>query len=332
MEFLEIKQSELKKITMFLIENKVIFHPLISPKGQPDFTNHRSKNFATIIDRNILTQLIRLLTTGQLKDDYSRRMVSSLMLWAQINNISINSGLALSEYAYSKRRNDEASTENNLFLKAFNYYGIQVWLDLALDRRKTIPILKLNKQIEYSFFNEYDHFKMHYLEMLIIARLYFNNEMTIEDKFKHFHKWVYENILICKYTTFYFALLLGRKVNTFRKIGDDFNALIAKCKNQAWDLSYLFLWSTLYYYEDEADTVYLFATMDGELKDIFVLTHKESNEVYNELFGNSVGNKIVELISEIYKAREKPEFENLPLDDLIEIESEKLREVIVDNQ
>jgi len=328
MNFLHLKESDLKKNTLLLIDNQVIFHPSISPNGIPDFTNYLGKNFILIIDRNILTQLILLLKKGQLKNDFSRKIISSLMFWAQINNIAITSGLALSEYASTKQSNDDASFENNMFKTAFDYYDMKIWLDLALERRKTIPILELNNQIEYDFYKEYDHYKMHYLELIKMAQLFFNKSITLEEKFKLFHTWNYENILICKYTTIYFALLLGGRINTFKKIGCDFNKLIEKCKNQAWDLSYLSLWSTFYYFENEGDDIYLFATLDKDLKLIFKETHKEQIDVYQKLFGRRLGKQISENISQVYKERIKPEINDSQLVELIKLESNNLSVLI----
>lgn len=117
MDFLKIKESELKLITLFLIDTRVIFHPVISPSGFPDFSNHKGRKNVLILDRNIFTPLIRLLTSGQLKDEYSLKVISSLMLWAQFNNLSVTSGLALSEYAHHKDGDDEANFEKDLFIK-----------------------------------------------------------------------------------------------------------------------------------------------------------------------------------------------------------------------
>lgn len=85
MEFIEIKEEELKEITMFLVDAKIILHPSIWPKGCPDFSNQRGRKNVLILDRNIVTPLIRLLTNGELKDEYLLKVVGSLMLWSQIN-------------------------------------------------------------------------------------------------------------------------------------------------------------------------------------------------------------------------------------------------------
>jgi hypothetical protein len=90
----------------------------------------------------------------------------------------------------------------------------------------------------------------------------------------------------------------------------------------------LSLWSTLYHGEGESDTIYLFSTFDNELKDIFMKTHEESNEIYKELFGELKGSRIINLMSEIYKPREIPKVEKMQLDDLIARELENLKEII----
>ena len=42
------------------------------------------------------------------------------------------------------------------------------------------------------------------------------------------------------------------------------------CKNQAWDFTYLSNWSALYSYEEDSNEIYLFATHDKELKELFI--------------------------------------------------------------
>ena len=327
MDFLKIKESELKQITLFLIDLKIIFHPLISPNGFPDFSNHKKRKNVLIIDRNILTPMIRLLTKGHLKDEYILKIIGSLMLWAQFNNLSVTSGLALSEYAHHKGGDDEANFEKDLFLKAFNHYHPSIWLEIALDRLKTIEPLSVDASEKFSYNKEYDHYKMHYLEMLKIAHHYFDPSLTAEEKITQFHAWVYDNLLVCKYTISYLALLIGGRVNTFNKI-ETFCQVIDKCKNQAWDLSYLSLWSTLYYNEHRANTNYLFATLDRGLKEIFISTHSESTDLHTEIFGSKVGSKINQSMLDTFKDRQLPKVYTERIDELIQIEQETLKQIL----
>ena len=216
MKTFEIKESELKNITLFLIEKQIILHPKISPNGIPDFTGYLEKRFVIILDRNILVKILRLVTNGELKENNDLKIISSLLLWAEFNNIALNSALALIEYSNFRQRNTESSEENNLFLEIFKQYTPKHWLDLATGKSTSIPKIELKEEKSFSFYLEDDHFKMHLLEMLKLAQLYFDNNQSIEDKFQSFFKWVFANILICKYTTYFACMLLGNNSKIFR--------------------------------------------------------------------------------------------------------------------
>lgn len=331
MEYLHITTDELKEITIFLNKNKIVHHPFISPSGEMNFRDYQGRNFTVLIDRNILTQLIKLVSTGELKDDFSRKAISSLMLWAHFNNISINSGIALSEHAYNKQGNDEAGYENNLFKKAFNHYEAKVWLDLSVGKIKSISRLNLEEFDDYDFHKEYDHYKMHQVEMLKIAQIYFNDNLSIEEKFESFYRWVYDEFMICKYTVIYFALLLSGRIHSFNK-EMEFLQLVRKCKNQAWDLSYLSLWSTLYHQEENPNNmIFLFGTLDKGLKEIMSMTHKNSDNIFYELFSNETGKKLINIMSEIYKRREPPLINSFDAESMIKTETEALRKIATSN-
>ena len=328
MNIVQIKESELKSITLFLIDRKVILHPCISPNGSPDFTGYEGKRFIVILDRNILVRILRLVINGELKDVHSLKIVSCLLAWSQFNNITLNSGLALTEYSHHHGGNLESSEENNIFLHIYRQYSPRDWFDLAMGKTKTIKRIDLKEKKDFEFFVEGDHFKMHYLEMLKLSQLYFNNELEIVKKFELFHKWVFENILICKYTTYFAVLLLGDKSKTFRNKEINYESISHICKNVAWDLTYLSFWSTQYYFEKDAQQVYLFATMDKELRELFFLTHTETLEIYKDVFGEEKGQAIINTVSGIYVKRSKPDINQKILDELINKEQSNLKEKI----
>lgn len=326
MRFIEIKESELKSITLFLIDKKIILHPIISPDGIPDFSGYKGKKFIVILDRNILVRLLRLVNNGELNDLHSLKIVSCLLAWSELNNIALNSGLALTEYSHHHGGNIESSKENNIFLHIYEQYSPRDWFDLATGKTKTIKRIELKQKKDFEFFVEDDHFKMHYLEMLKLSQLYFNDELEIVKKFELFHKWVFENILICKYTTYFAAMLLGNRSKTFRNKEINYESINHMCKNVAWDLTYLSFWSTQYYYEKDAEQVYLFATMDKELRELFFITHQESLEIYKEIFGEKAGQAIINSVSKIYVRRDKPEINPTVLDKLINEEQLNLKQ------
>ncbi|GEM_PF-2342888 len=326
MKIIEIKESELKSITLFLIDRKIILHPIISPEGIPDFTAYKGRKFIVILDRNILVRILRLVNNGELKDAESLKIVSCLLAWSEFNKISLNSGLALTEYSHHHGGNLESSIEKNIFFHIYKQYSPSDWFDLATGKTKIIKRIELKKEKDFEFFVEDDHFKMHFLEMLKLSQLYFNDEMEIVKKFELFHNWVFKNILVCKYTTFFAVMLLGEKSKTFRNKGINYESINHICKNVAWDLTYLSFWSTQYSYEKDAEQVYLFATMDKELRELFFLTHKESLEIYKEVFGEEKGQIIINSVSRIYVKRNKPDINQTVLDKLINKEQLNLKE------
>lgn len=83
MEYIEIKKSELKQITLFLIENKIVFHPKKSPIGVQDFVSCNNIKCAIFLNRKILVKIMRLLVNGELKDAFSLKLIGSLLLWSE---------------------------------------------------------------------------------------------------------------------------------------------------------------------------------------------------------------------------------------------------------
>jgi hypothetical protein len=324
-EILEIKDREIEEMSLFLNQKKIIIHPKISPNGELDFTGFKGRKFVVILDQNILIQILQLVKTGELKDEISLKVVSNLLLWSSINGIFLTSGLAFTEYSHFQQSNKESSFKNNIFLKIFEEYTTKQWLDLATGKIKTIPKIQLKEEKDYSFFIEGDHYKMHFLEMLKLSQLYFSHDQTIVAKFDEFFKWIVENILICKYTTYFAIQLLGNKSKIYRKKELTFESVYSICKNNAWDLTYLSFWSTQYYFENDTNEIYLFATMDKELKELFFTTHKESNTPFLETFGNENGKAIINLMESIYVKRDKPEINQIKLDKMIIDETEKLK-------
>jgi hypothetical protein len=282
------------------------------------------------LDRNILTKLIELFTNGTLKDKYLLKVISSLMFWADFNGVTLTSGFALNEYANNKQNDINASRENNIFLKSFDYYSPALWLALATGKTDTIPKLNLSEEIKnYNFNRETDHFKMHYAEMLHIMCLFLQNELSIEKKIINFIKWNNENLLFCCYTIVYLSLLFSNKIKHFTasETNNIENAL-KKCKNQAWDLTYLSGWSTFYWNEKNGDAIYLFSTMDKDLKTVFINTHDVTSNIFIRFFGEIKGNIIQKEYEMIIKNRIKPEINIDILNSLVESEKNKLQELL----
>lgn len=323
MKRVEISERSIKEVTMFLVHNKLIFHPRISPKGIPDFTKYYGREFILIFDRNILTKLIELCIHGTLNDTYLLKVLGSIMFWAEFNGIRITAGIALNEYAYNLNDDIKASRENIIFKEIFNFYSPIHWLDLALGVENTIPPIKLSKELStYSFNREDDHYRMHYAEMLHLTNLLINKELKSTEKIVEFLHWNNDNLLFCQYTLVYACLLFSQKIKQINT--KEIEGIIKKCKNQAWDLTYLSFWSTLYWEDKKSEEVFLFSTMDKDLKKIFMTTHTMNMNPFIECFGESKGNKLHNDFREMISNRVKPNVSQEFLKQLIETEEDNL--------
>lgn len=321
MKRINVTDNELKEITEFLLDKKVIFHPDISPDGIMDFTEHYNREYVLLLDRNILTKMVELFRKGTLGDSYILKIIGSLLFWAEINNVSVNSGIALNEYAVFKDDNSFASEENNIFLDVLNSYSPKVWLDIGLQRIKEIPVQKIFSNKKYKFNIENDHYLMHYAEMLCISRLFIDNKLSVKEKVVSFFEWNSRNLLFCQYTIVYVLLLFSNQIHTYKKVDiSDIGGILKKCKNQAWDLTYLSFWSTLYWDDYDKDTVYLFATLDKDLKRIFSETHLYGNKLFIKYYGEKAGKTLSEVFNRLTINRIKPKIDSSIIKNLVDSE------------
>jgi hypothetical protein len=326
MKVVYIQENQLKAVTLFLIDKGIIYHPTISPDGCPDFTGRFGRNNILIIDRNIMTKIIELCRAGRLKDAYIRKLIGALLFWAEFNDITMTGGLALNEYA-TGQCNDSASIENNIFLKMFEQYSPQTWLEVFENKIETIKPIELDNAQKYSFAIENEHYLMHLAEVIFLFRLYLDCTKDACQKVKAYLSWVGNNQLFCAYSVTYACMLFSNKTKLPKiRTTDDFETMLKRCSNQAWDLSYLSTWSTLYWDELNTNNNYLFATMDTELKKIFIHTHDVKSDIFYRFFGPSSAIEIRKHYDHIINSRVKPVMTRDRIQMVLDIEKMKLRE------
>ncbi|APQ77209.1 hypothetical protein [Clostridium botulinum] len=80
---------------------------------------------------------------------------------------------------------------------------------------------------------------------------------------------------------------------------NDIEKIFDGCKNQAWDLNYLSNWSSFHYNEKNMDDIFMFATNDILLKNIFINTYADGGvgALINTLFSKAYSQKIFEIIN-----------------------------------
>jgi len=320
-----VNEDQIKKVTQILIDKKVLFHPNISPAGIPDFKNYRGREFVVMLDRNILVDLLRLVETGTLKDRNKLKIVASLLFWSDFNNVALTSGFALMEHSHFKGDNSESSHQHNVFQSIHDNYSPNIWLALAQGQKTTIPKIEIRstKKTEYLIDNE--HHTWNYLQILKLCQLLVRSDLSRTEKIEKFHQWSYDNVLIGIYSTCYAMLFLSSQAKLSVKLAKiPIDEILHSCSNTAWDLTYLSFWSTLYWTDRGSSEVFLFATMDKELKKIFTLVHSQSENAFVKILGEQEATRAKKDLERIYKPRPKRDFDPVILAELRNKEEENL--------
>lgn len=331
-DFILLEDNELNEIFEAVNEAELFFHPTKAIDGRLNYKNFLSdKNKCVIFDRNITSYLIEYTKNGILRDNYSMIIIALIMLFCGINNFQISVGFALQEYSSTQKDKSKIEDELNRFLTIIDNYQSMIWKNVLYSDNKQIPkLLKVNNyNRNMDFINKGAHQLTHECEMLALARIYKSNK-TRKEKIIEFIEWNYENTLICQYTIAYAILLLGEhnEVRPPKNINSkDFNKIINGCINQAWDLTYLSAWSTLYWNEDKSDNTYFFVTNDKLLKFIFYITHSGIN-IVDELFNKKESREINNRMTYLRENRIKPNVEVDTLEKLLNEEKEKLKLLI----
>ncbi|NLN47949.1 MAG: hypothetical protein GX154_02400 [Clostridiales bacterium] len=326
MSFLILKDDEPQFIWDAINELQLIFHPKIAPEGVFEYRSLsalcHSKNVTIFLDRNLLSSFLRLCKQGSLDDEIEMRIIALLMTWVIMHQISICSGLAITENATRTDDNIYARKEVKKFQEAFDFYPSMMWLRLAQGKIDKIPPCEFSEipydtPIEYH--KEDDHLLMHVACMLHIVYLYRRKDLSAVDKIISFLTWNCKYLLICQYTNTYIAMLFTNQegIRPPKGVNSDKIEIIMKgCYNQAWDLNYLSSWSTLYWDEKEQEDAFMFATADLMLKKIFINTHGGGNffDLINVVFAAKEAQRIVDFCEYHFNPdnRVRPDFGDNP--------------------
>lgn len=347
MSFLVIDGEEYNFIWKTICDLQIIFHPKYSCEGELDYKSlldlKSGKRIIIMLDRNLLSSLLKLSRDGYLKDENEMRIIALLMTWMIINNFPASAGLALKEYATKINDVTEPKLELQKFNNIFDYYPSMMWLRLAEGAIDKIPVCSLPikpfiTEIEYN--EEDDHLLMHIAEMLHVVYLCRRHDLSPVEKMVDFLKWNYELLLISESTIVYIAMLFTNQsgIKAPKNSGSsDIEKILKGCKNQAWDLNYLSNWSCFHYYEKTMDDIFMFATNDIQLKKIFINTYADGGvgALIETVFSKRDSQKIYEVInSNQGSKRVKPDFGINPKEyfrQLIEQEKQRVGESMGDS-
>lgn len=320
MSFLFLEDDEPQIIWDAINNAQLVFHPIYAPTGSIDYSELRSlkreKEVILFLDRNLLSSLLSLTKDGDLKDNREKRMIALLMLWSQMNQLPISAGLAIMENASRDNDSYNAKIELRNFNDIFNFYPTQMWFYVAGGRIDQIPKCDFSNipyENSITYHESNDHFLMNYASMLHLVNIYRNSDMNPVEKLLAFLNWNFENLLISQYINTYLVLLFSNQNGIKAPKHANSNVLerVEKgCMNQAWDLTYLSNWSTFYWDESDMNEVFLFATADIMLKQIFINTHNGGDlfNLINIVFPRRSADRIIQFYIEKAKNRIKPDF------------------------
>lgn len=150
-----------------------------------------------------------------------------------------------------------------------------------------------------------------------LVNLYRKSNMKPVDKIIDFLCWTYDYLLLSQYALAYAALLFTNQDSIKAPKGantNDIDRIISGCENQAWNISYLSNWSTIYGSKEAYSKEFMFATNDYLLKRIFINTHGPNgvNGLLYEVFSKKDYNKILDYIEERMENQVKPDFGKNP--------------------
>lgn len=324
------------------IQNQqIIFHPDIAPEGKIKYdifaAAKRKKQLILVIDRNILSSLLKFCEMGSLKNKGESQLIGVIMAWAIFNDISISAGMAIKERASQLHSQEEGLTELQKFLEVFEAYPGQMWLQVAEGRLTEIPPLKYSntpaQNIVVNYSDGGDHYDMAVASLLHAIWLYRDQTKSPVEKVQEFIQWMYDYLLVSEYLLVYVIMLFTGQDNIKapkHANSDDFGKIVAGCENQAWDISHLTNWSTLYSDTEKYSEEFLFATNDVLLKRIFVNcnTPYRINGLLFNVFHRKEYNQLMNFIEDRVRNRIKPDFGGNPqvyFQKLIEGEKRKLQ-------
>lgn len=343
MNFLFLEEDDLQLIWDSINDTQLVFHPIYASTGSIDYSEIRTlneeKEVSLILDRNLFSSLLSLANNGDLKDTTEKRMIAFLMLWAQLNQVPISAGLAIMENASGYNDSYNAKIELNNFNDIFDFYPPQIWLNLArgtIDQISKCNFFNIPYENSITYHDTNDHFLMNYASMLHLVNIYRDSDMDPVEKLLEFLSWNFDNLLISQYINTYLVMLFSNQngIKAPKHANSDILERIEKgCMNQAWDLTYLSCWSTLYWNESKTHEVFLFATADNLLKKIFINTHN-GRDLFNLIriaFPKRNADKIIQFYVEKTRNRTKPDFGDNPTQyfkSLIEKEKKHLKQSV----
>ena len=301
MNVLYFEDDELDILIKIINKQQMCFHPHYAPMGC--FTNrgifelkNGDKNVMIIADNNLVSPISEIAVKGTLKDKKRLQKVALFVTWLKVIGASITCGIGLLENDTAKLNFISGEENRQYFLHAVDKIPAFIWKEIAFGNLEYVPNEYLFKEKPNNMKKYEYNDSILYLsaEAAIIKIVQFIRTEGMEpiDKFIKFMEWYCDNLLIAESIVVYAAMVFTNTPNVEfpkKSKSNDFEKIVRGIKNQAWDITYITTWSTLYYHENK-NTCNMFATDDITQKSIIVniIPIGESSKAIEAIFSTKM--------------------------------------------
>ncbi len=321
MDILVFEDDELDTLNKVIDKLQLIFHPSICPNGKLDYhtimeLRSSDKEIIIIVDNNLTSPICEIARNGYLKNPDRMCKIAALIIWAKFIGAQLSCGFSLFETDSQKLSCYTAESTRLQFLHAVDNIPAHIWKALAFGDIDSVPsyyLLSDYKTDERKYeYNESIFYLSTEAAIIKIVELIKEDNIKPIDKFIAFANWYADHLIIAESILFYAAAVFKNVPNVAmpkKCKSSDFSEVIKGIKNQAWDLTYIVTWSTVYSNE-AVDKCNMFATDDITQKVIIVNTIP-LGECMKALYSIFTTKKEIEMIdmlieSKFGKARIQP--------------------------
>ena len=280
MKVLWFEDDEIDNLLKAVNRMQICFHPVFAPNGKFDVKDiitlqDSGKDVIVIVDKNIASPICEISRNGYLKDEFRMQKTAIFLTWVFFIGGRLTCGIDIMESDTSGLSSVSGAEERAQFLHGVERIPPQIWKELAFGLINRIPEQYLYKKTSEQRENYGAKDDLILLSnraaLLKVVQLLRDNSLTPVHKFVTFFSWYIDHLLISESMLIYAALIFYQIPHVKPPKGynrDKMQEIMRGINNQAWDLTYIGIWSRAYYNEGQYHC--MFATDDNTQKIVVV--------------------------------------------------------------
>jgi len=281
MSVLIFEDDELDELFNVVNNMQICFHPKYAPEGKftvYDFVNMKNmvQEINIIVDNNIVSPVCEIAKNGTLNNQERLRKIAAFITWTKYIGANLTCGIGLLENDTADISNISGEERRLQFLHGVDVIPALIWKALAFGAIESVPEQFLFKGTyckDKNFRIDNDFLLLSNETAIVkLVQLIREKELTPIDKFISYMEWYADHMNIAESMVVYAAMVLKQipNVSLPKSCGSgNYEKVVRGIKNQAWDLTYITIWSTEYYNE-KTGICWMFATDDITQKIITV--------------------------------------------------------------